>query len=315
VEVVAVHYPGRGSRHNEPPVSDPETLVSTIVEGLKQSIDRPFAIFGHSVGGLIAFEVTRRLAREGRVALRVFISSHAPPGLAQKVRLSELDDRCLISAVLKMGLLKPEVLEQKELVEWMAATLRADFALSERYQYTPDTTFGVPIVACCGDQDASLPPDMMKGWAQCTSGSFDLEVFSGGHFYLEPPGQLLDFLGSQLEQARRTVAPSILKGPDLPYPQQCLHQRFRDQARRTPRAPALYDQEREWTFAQLDQQSDLLARFLQQQGVGPDRLVGICMHHCVRTFSINPTSESSYPHSTRSCATPRHRKALSLSFS
>lgn len=280
VEVVAVHYPGRGSRHNELPISDPEKLVSVVVDGLEEYIDRPFAIFGHSVGGLMAFEVARRLARKGRVALRLFVSSHAPPSLEPKVRLSELDDRSLVSAVLEMGLLNPKVLEQKELVEWMAATLRADFALSERYQFTPDMTFGVPIVACCGDQDSSLPLDTMKAWADCTSGTFDLKVFSGGHFYLEPPNQLLGFLGSQLAKDRSTLAPSILKGPDLPYPQQCLHERFRDQARRTPGARALFAQGTEWTFAQLDQESDLLARFLQQQGVGPDSLVGICMHHC-----------------------------------
>jgi aspartate racemase len=62
------------------------------------------------------------------------------------------------------------------------------------------------------------------------------------------------------------------------YPQdKCIHQLFEEQVERTPDAVAVVFEEEQLTYQELNNRANQLAHYLQQLGVGPEVLVGICL--------------------------------------
>ncbi len=182
IRALAVQYPGRLDRRGEPPVEDLRDLASRITDVLVRE-PHPAALFGHSMGGLVAFEVLCT----GRVqAGRLFVSGSRPPALTRVDPGLLHDDAALVDEVLDLGGTARDLLADDALRELVLPPLRADFRALSRYRAEPGVRVSCPISALVGDGDPLVSITDASGWADCTTGPFDLRVLRGGHFYLTP---------------------------------------------------------------------------------------------------------------------------------
>jgi medium-chain acyl-[acyl-carrier-protein] hydrolase len=185
VEVCAVQLPGRESRFREGPPRRLGALVESLAESLQALTDRPAAFFGHSMGALLAYEVTRLLRRwQAPLPNHLFLSAHGAPHLPRRRQLHQLPDAQLVSELQAVGGIQAQVAGHNELTQLMLPIIRADLTLVETHAHVPEEPLDVPITALCGAWDPWVSAAEMEGWRQHTTGPFSLRVLPGDHFYL-----------------------------------------------------------------------------------------------------------------------------------
>jgi surfactin synthase thioesterase subunit len=184
VEIAGVRLPGREQRISEPPVVEPAEIAAAIAG----AVDRPFAIFGHSMGACLAFEVVRELRRTGApLPLRLYASGAGPPHLPVTgpfAGLSTVDDHELMTRVAEGGGVPSSVLAVPELFALFLPVLRADLTWVDGYTYTDGPPLPVPVVAFAGETDPVAPPTSMGGWRDHTTAGLTLHTLPGGHFFV-----------------------------------------------------------------------------------------------------------------------------------
>lgn len=201
VEVLAVELPGHGRRVGDPPVLD----VDEISAAIAATVDRPYVVFGHSLGARLAFEVCRQLCqREQREPLRLCVSGTPGPRLDRiGVGDSRLPDAALLARVEQMGGTPATVLRDPELRALFLPVIRADFVWGDTYRYRPGPPLRCPISAFAGSADLEAPVDQMATWAAETTGPFRMHVLDGDHFFLHSQyNALADALVSNLPELR-----------------------------------------------------------------------------------------------------------------
>ncbi|MFI8930997.1 thioesterase II family protein [Streptomyces sp. NPDC053474] len=189
VEVVAVRYPGRQERLDEPCVESMTELADRITGALAGYDDVPLALFGHSMGASVAYEVARRLeAGAGPAPVHLMVSARAAPGHGGRTTLHRAADEVLLAAVRRLGTLGGvDPFAEPELRELLLPVLRSDYRLVETYAPAAEAApLHAPITAYLGDRDPGCSGDRVRAWAGFTTGDFALRAFSGDHFYLAP---------------------------------------------------------------------------------------------------------------------------------
>ncbi|WP_327091146.1 lantibiotic dehydratase [Nonomuraea sp. NBC_01738] len=201
LEVLSVVPPGRESRITEPVGFDVAELA-TVIAG---RADRPYALYGHSMGGRAAFELVRELRRRGeRLPERLYLGGCCPPDRVNPLDgLSQAPDDELLRRVSALGGMPQEVLDSPELVELVLPILRGDFAWLDAYRYRAEEPLPVPITAFGGADDPVT--EAMPYWREHTSAAFELHVEPGGHF----------FLRESMERILGVVAEDLLDRPHL----------------------------------------------------------------------------------------------------
>lgn len=202
IEVCAVQLPGRGARMREAPLSSFTCLIEQLAQVIDEQGVAPFAFFGHSLGSLMAFELTRYLRRHGRpLPQKLIVSGCNAPPLRKPAtrRLHELPDDELIERLRDYNGTPHEVLEHRELMRLLLPTIRADFALGADYHYADEAPLPVPLSVCCGRSDPHVGVDELQAWQKQTSAAFRLHWFEGDHFYINAERRaLLDCLTAEL---------------------------------------------------------------------------------------------------------------------
>jgi len=186
VEVVAVQLPGRENRIGEKAFSRMDELIPRMAEALTAFMDRPFALFGHSNGGLMAFEIARLLRREGRAAPVLLVTSGrpAPHVTIEAPDLHDLPEAEFHDMLRRFNGTPEEVLQNAEIMGLITPMLRADFALGETYDYTPEPPLEMPLSAYGGVGDAEVPTWSVEAWSEQAAGEFRSVLFPGGHFFI-----------------------------------------------------------------------------------------------------------------------------------
>ncbi|MFE5328115.1 thioesterase II family protein [Embleya sp. NPDC056575] len=181
-EVAPIQYPGRETRLREPPHIDIDAMAAAVAA----SIDRPYAVFGHSIGGRLAFELCRRLRDlDAPPPVRLFASGcPAPQYPPAAIRDSDLPDDEFIARIEGMGSLPAEVVADPELRELVLPVLRSDFAMVDDYIYLARPPLPHPVSAFVGDADPEATEATAAGWREQTTADFALHVLPGDHFFL-----------------------------------------------------------------------------------------------------------------------------------
>jgi surfactin synthase thioesterase subunit/acyl carrier protein len=193
VELISVELPGRGRRMNEQPYSDLNQLISDLKPVLLPLLDKPFMFFGHSMGGLIAFELARELRRSNQTQpIKLFISS--TPGLTTYTK-REVDHTLSNDALTEMfPHLDKKTVDDDELHQLLVDLIRTDLRLLNNYTYEKEQPLTIPLIVMHGDNDDRVKPEQAEKW--CTETRESCKVISrpGGHRYIEHDGEFLTSL-------------------------------------------------------------------------------------------------------------------------
>jgi medium-chain acyl-[acyl-carrier-protein] hydrolase len=201
IEVCPIQLPGRETRFREAPIADCHALVRTLTGVLyPYHLDLPFALFGHSLGAIVAFELARSLVENyGAKPLHLFVSARiAPQERDPRAPIHSLADDDFAEVLRGLNGTPGEVLLNPELRP-ILEMLRADFALNERYVYTVKPPLPVPISAYGGVRDPKVTEQELARWRAQTSARFDLRMFEGDHF----------FLNTERRRLTRTIAEEL----------------------------------------------------------------------------------------------------------
>ncbi|WP_052442944.1 thioesterase II family protein [Streptacidiphilus neutrinimicus] len=212
IEVSAVSLPGREARYREPLQSDYSVLLSSLYAALRPTLAadrRPYALFGHSMGALLAYGVALTAARLGDPGPeRLLLSGMGGPGtVPPKPGRPKWSDEALVADLREMGGTPEEVLAEPELLHWILPVLRADYSVCDTFRAAPPSgpLLTCPLTLMGGADDHATPPELAR-WAEVTAGPATQYTFPGGHFYLteESPDAVLATLTTELTaQVRR----------------------------------------------------------------------------------------------------------------
>ncbi|MEU8252228.1 alpha/beta fold hydrolase [Nonomuraea sp. NPDC048916] len=188
VELLAIQYPGRQDRRTEPCIDDIRVLADHIADELRPWLDRPIALFGHSMGAAVAFEVSVRLERAGVTPLVLFASGARAPSRYRHERVHLRDDAGLLMELATLSGTSSQVLDDEEIMRTVLPVLRSDYRAVETYRYRPVPPLRCPVIAMTGEEDPQVTLDEAESWSRHTTGGFGLRTFAGGHFYLTSHG-------------------------------------------------------------------------------------------------------------------------------
>jgi surfactin synthase thioesterase subunit len=183
--VVGIDLPGRGASFRLPPYENLHRAVEALVEGLWPELTVPFALLGHSLGGLLAFECARSLQRAGVSPAHLFVSACSAPRNFATAALSQLSKPELTSYLREMGGTPADALASDELIDVLLPMLRADLAMADGYHYTAGDPLACPISVLIGARDAAVTLESVAAWQHETSAPYTCEVLDGGHFWFE----------------------------------------------------------------------------------------------------------------------------------
>ena len=193
VEVCPIELPGRNSRMAEPPFTQLGPLVEAIAGGIRSRLDKPFALFGHSVGALIAFELARLLAKnDGPGPIHLFVAAcHAPHLPDPYPALHALPESEFEAGLRSLNGTRSEVLNNPELMQLLRPVLRADLEVSETYTYRAGPPLQCPITALGGLQEKRIGRELLQCWSDHTTAAFAVRMLPGDHFFIHTATQLL----------------------------------------------------------------------------------------------------------------------------
>lgn len=185
LRVVPVELPGRGRRTREPLEPTFTGLLQRVIDEVRPEPALPFALFGHSLGALLAYEVGCRVAeRLGRAPLMVFASGTHAPSRRDPERFANLEtDAELRAELVKLSGTPRGVLDNRELMELTLPIVRADFRAAADYREEPGRKLAMPLHVFGGSSDSTTSETLMA-WRDHTRAEFSLDVLPGGHFFV-----------------------------------------------------------------------------------------------------------------------------------
>ncbi|WP_217562343.1 thioesterase II family protein [Streptomyces sp. GbtcB6] len=187
VTMLPVQLPGREERFLDPPFTDVADAVAELTPGIltEAGEEAAIALFGHSLGAVLAYEIARELERIGYPGLRhLYVSGSPGPYNGRSERVTGLPDQEFLSGVQRFAGYRHAALDHPDLVEILLPLLRADAEMHENYLPSGTGPLSVPITALRGEGDELVSREQSEQWANETGGPFTYREFPGGHMYL-----------------------------------------------------------------------------------------------------------------------------------
>ncbi|MFE9775273.1 thioesterase II family protein [Streptomyces sp. NPDC005931] len=186
VEVVAVQYPGRQDRRSEPALDDIAALTDGIIDALGPILDeRPLALFGHSMGAVLAYETARRLEHEVQTPCALlFASGRRAPSRRREEYTHLKDDDGLVEELRSLDGTDAELLDDADVLRLVLPAVRVDYRAVETYRHRAGPEPSCPVAVLRGADDPKVTREEAEAWRDHTTGLCTLDTFPGGHFFL-----------------------------------------------------------------------------------------------------------------------------------
>ncbi|OEJ21346.1 hypothetical protein AR457_36540 [Streptomyces agglomeratus] len=184
--LLALELPGRGAVAAAPVPATMADMVSLLLPALTEQLNGPYALFGHSMGALVAYELARELERLGMPPVLLGVSSSPAPHLrGVREGFGDLRTREKLAGFLRdLGGTPPEAFDEPELMEYLTHVLRVDLDFLLNYTANPSGVLEVPLAVYFGERDPLAGRDLVSPWAGYSSVHTGFRCWPGGHFYL-----------------------------------------------------------------------------------------------------------------------------------
>jgi medium-chain acyl-[acyl-carrier-protein] hydrolase len=189
VRVVPLELPGHGGRFREPLLESLEPLVAGLLRKARAEAPSRYAVFGHSLGALLGYELVRALVASGNPPPDALLVAgrNGPAEPLSHRPIHALPDGAFVTALDRLGGMPRAMAEQPDLLRAYLPALRADLRIAETYGRRPGPPADFPIAAFAGRRDPLTEPRAVLGWARETTAAFELSLIPGGHFFLDRP--------------------------------------------------------------------------------------------------------------------------------
>lgn len=190
IETLTVQYPGRQDRRTEPAAASIGEIADAVLGELGDGAG-PVALFGHSMGAVVAFEIALRLERSGQPALLLAVSGRRAPSRQPVETRHLLDGTGMLAELKRLNGTESAILDDDEVLSLVLPPLRADYRVLAAYTDPAVRLRATPILAMVGNTDPVAPLDDVLAWEEYAGAGFDARVFPGGHFYLSRQSAIL----------------------------------------------------------------------------------------------------------------------------
>lgn len=187
VDVCLVHLPGRARRIGEPPRTRLQPLVQELSDAIRADLGLPFAFYGHSMGALISFELVRELRRrKWPLPIHLYISACRSPIKVRSVPPKfNLPLEEFMTELQKLNGTPKEFFDCPQIQRAILPLLRADFELTDTYEYVAESPLNCPITLYGASADHLAPLESLSAWEFETSAQYRMRLFGGGHFFIQ----------------------------------------------------------------------------------------------------------------------------------
>lgn len=176
----------------EAPLLELSSLIAALAADLDPLFDKPFAVFGHSMGALIGFETVRLLRRiNGPMPIHLFASGCFAPHLPDPNPIHHLPHDEFLNELRRLGGTPREVLENQEMMELILPFLRADLTATEKYVYKDEPPLSTAISVFGAWRDPLTTRESLEAWRIHTTGQFSMRMLPGDHFFIHGMQRLL----------------------------------------------------------------------------------------------------------------------------
>ncbi|EDP94252.1 alpha/beta fold hydrolase [Kordia algicida OT-1] len=185
INLITLELPGRGKRFNEPLQTDIHNIVDDLYEQLKKNEYKPYAIFGHSMGAVLTYLLTHKIAKSDFPnPIHLFVSGCRAPKIERKPPFyNDLPKDEFVEKIRKMGGCPEEILQNDDLMALFEPSLRADFKAIETYKYQKQAPLKTPMTVFIGNKD-KVTWNEAKEWQDETIHKIDIKEFEGNHFFI-----------------------------------------------------------------------------------------------------------------------------------
>lgn len=179
-----MELPGRGARSNEKLCDNIEMIVNDIFEQALNYIEGDYAIYGHSMGGLLAYLLTKKiLCQNLSPPLHLFITGATAPSANRNHKVHLLDKQAFVDKIRSYRGMPDDVIDDETVMNYFEPILRSDFKASENFLYTETPAFNIPITIIIGDRDYTELTDI-EAWRKETTAEVKIMVLPGYHFFI-----------------------------------------------------------------------------------------------------------------------------------
>lgn len=185
LNILTIELPGRGARYGEAPLCDIQMMVDDILRQVRRKLDQPYAIYGHSMGAILAYLLAGKIDSERlNPPLHLFLTGSGGPSMVQRERkLSDLGRSELTETLKEMGGIPDEILKNEHHLDIFLPILRADFKAIDNFEYVQREKLNVPLSVITGsEEDVSV--ERAEAWRKETSATVDIRRLPGNHFFI-----------------------------------------------------------------------------------------------------------------------------------
>ena len=199
IEHMPFEYPGHGVRIKETPANSYDEIIDDVLPKVKHLLYKPYAIYGHSMGATVSYLLCQKIRLLGLpLPLRIFISGTDAPSVPPKKIRHHLSKSEFIEEIRRLGGLPDDIINSPELLDYFEPLLRADFRITEIYNYEKVAPLNIPITIMFGEDEDMEEADILK-WQEESVYPIKVKKFKGNHFFIyENAKEISDIINNEI---------------------------------------------------------------------------------------------------------------------